>query len=669
MSIQPGQTEDRPGATTSGVLPQAGIHPIVVRDNADASAATVGQVDLAGIWLDGDVLACACPQCHAPMSIRLWLMVADCWMCGTSIELTEEQERAALLLLEKRERGQQVAATSSRAKAPAAATAPTKPAVAPEARLAKPAVAPSSAALPRKPQPAVAPAQRSRRPPAVPLKTIRKRAPHDWLRDLPAWLVSLIFHIVAILLLGLLTVGDGDQANRDILLTATMGKVGEEGGEKKPDEHADAVVIEDPGKEQADQPKPSDPETPPEPPKPPQLDPPRAADLLATAEDQHARDLPQYERVRAALTSTSMARMFEGRDPRVRTQVVLAEGGSMYTEAAVAQGLRWLSRHQAEDGHWSFDEFDEHGDCNERCNGLGHGRSDTGATGLALLPLLGAGQTHTRGIYKNHVGRGLAWLVKAQKSNGDLRGEGTGRMYAHGIAAIALCEGYALSQDTRLRAPAQRAVDFIVKAQHTGSRGGSGGWRYDPGQPGDTSVVGWQLMALRSGRMAGLRVPDEVFERASNFLDHVQHGEHGGLYAYQRGRSPEPAMIAEGLLCRQYLGWPADHPGLDEGVTYLLEYELPSVHDPNIYYWYYATQVMHHVGGPAWEQWNNSMREALVRLQNRRGHEAGSWDPMGGAIGGHDVHVGGRLYMTALAICTLEVYYRHLPIYRSIEVE
>jgi hypothetical protein len=56
------------------------------------------------VWLDGDVILCACPDCGAPMSIRIWLMVADCWQCGTSIELTEEQEREVQRLMERRAR-------------------------------------------------------------------------------------------------------------------------------------------------------------------------------------------------------------------------------------------------------------------------------------------------------------------------------------------------------------------------------------------------------------------------------------------------------------------------------------------------------------------------------------------------------------------------------------
>jgi hypothetical protein len=41
------------------------------------------------LWLEGDVLMCACPECAAPMSVRVWLMAADCWKCNIGIELSE----------------------------------------------------------------------------------------------------------------------------------------------------------------------------------------------------------------------------------------------------------------------------------------------------------------------------------------------------------------------------------------------------------------------------------------------------------------------------------------------------------------------------------------------------------------------------------------------------
>jgi hypothetical protein len=274
---------------------------------------------------------------------------------------------------------------------------------------------------------------------------------------------------------------------------------------------------------------------------------------------------------------------------------------------------------------------------------------------LALLPFLGAGQTHLRGDYTHTVARGLRALMDMQRSDGDLRGRGGGRMYAHGQAAISLCEAYALTQSDNLRDPAQRAVDFIVAAQHE-----AGGWRYQPKEPGDLSVVGWQMMALRSAQMAYLKVPEETFLKATRFLNSVQQSPSMGLYGYMPGGGATPVMTAEGLLCRQYSGWRHNQPALVQGVAWLEGNHLPKANRANMYFWYYGTQVMHHMGGQVWEKWNDALRDLLVSLQATSGHEAGSWPP----LGGHDAQ-GGRLYTTALAACTLEVYYRHLPLYRG----
>ena len=64
------------------------------------------------IWFDGSTLLCGCPECHAPMSIRLWLAVADCWQCETSIQLTEEQERQAHRLLQQHQNSRTAAGSS-----------------------------------------------------------------------------------------------------------------------------------------------------------------------------------------------------------------------------------------------------------------------------------------------------------------------------------------------------------------------------------------------------------------------------------------------------------------------------------------------------------------------------------------------------------------------------
>jgi hypothetical protein len=231
-------------------------------------------------------------------------------------------------------------------------------------------------------------------------------------------------------------------------------------------------------------------------------------------------------------------------------------------------------------------------------------------------------------------------------------------MYAHGQGAIVLCEAYALTGDNMLKEPAQKAIDFIVAAQHAG-----GGWRYQPGEAGDTSVLGWQLMALHSAKVSGLNVPPTTMELAGNYLDTVQ-SDGGATYCYRRGTAPNDAISAEGLLCRMYTGWTKRNAALGNGMTLLMQNHMPRREAPNIYYWYYGTQVAHHMGGREWERWNLTMRDILTDTQIREGPNAGAWEPQG-----PHASSGGHLYMTSLACCSLEVYYRHAPIFRQLELE
>lgn len=124
-------------------------------------------------------------------------------------------------------------------------------------------------------------------------------------------------------------------------------------------------------------------------------------------------------------------------------------------------------------------------------------------------------------------------------------------------------------------------------------------------------------------------------------------------------------MTAEGLLCRMFMGWRLDHPGIQEGIGFIVNHQLPDISQRDLYYWYYGTQLMHHVGGEPWNKWNSRIRDVLVQLQETAGHQAGSWPPNSGQHGG----AGGRLYTTAFATAILEVYYRHAPLFRQIDLE
>ena len=340
----------------------------------------------------------------------------------------------------------------------------------------------------------------------------------------------------------------------------------------------------------------------------------------------------------------------EGRTPEMRAKLAIQGDGSAESEEAVERGLRWIAVHQEDDGSWRFDLKVRA--CRGYCHNPGTEPSTTAATALALLPFLGAGYTHRSGPYVDTVHRGLYYLLRRgrQTDKGlDFQEGMKNGMYAQGLVAIVLCEAFAMTKDPALKQPAQEAVRFIEYAQDKAG----GGWRYRPGEPGDTTVTGWQLMALKSAEMAGLKVDRSVHYAAQRFLDSVA-SEEGALYGYQ-DRSPRHSTTAIGLLCRMYAGWPRQHPPLARGIAHLAEWG-PS--ETDLYYDYYATQVMRHWGGSDWKRWNETMREFLIKTQATEGHEAGSWyfdDP-------HS-RVGGRLYTTAMAVMILEVYYRYMPLY------
>lgn len=381
----------------------------------------------------------------------------------------------------------------------------------------------------------------------------------------------------------------------------------------------------------------------------------------------------------------SVAGDLAGRSRAGRRALAAQYGGNAASERAVAEGLSWLARHQLPDGSWSFNHTHVEG-CD--CQNAGSLPEDTriAATGLALLTYLGAGHTFSEGSYSLQVTNGVKYLmsrVEITQGVADLRdGEDSNyRMYQHGIATIALCEALAMNTvviqrtspsveielsdgttvtkedllvaNRQLREAAQAAVNFIISSQTKPQ----GGWRYQPGTDGDTSVVGWQIMALKSANMAGLTVPNQTFSLAEQYLESVSLDD-GAFYGYDRPQQ-SASTTAVGLLCRMYMGWRRERPALERGVAYL-SMQGPDIN--NMYHNYYATQVIHHWGGEEWERWNAVMRDHLTQTQSFDGHQRGSWapaDPHGATAGRH--------YMTCLATMTLEVYYRHLPLYKDLE--
>jgi hypothetical protein len=340
-----------------------------------------------------------------------------------------------------------------------------------------------------------------------------------------------------------------------------------------------------------------------------------------------------------------------GRSEGQRKKLVQNRGGSTATEEAVDSALKWFASHQLPDGSWTLDLKRCQG-CNCESSASGAGKYKVaGPTALALLPFLGRGYTQFEGPYRQRIDAGLNALASTVVKGNGYAGE---ESYAQAMAAICLTEAYAMSRDERLQAPAQMALNYITASQDPIG----GGWGYTFRSSGDTSVTSWCLIALKSGRMAGLAIDPKTLKDVNAYLDSVQ-SDKGAQYGYRSPTPAYPQFTAAGLLCRMYLGWKKDDPALNRGLD-LLDRKGPN---DNLYYNYYGTQVMQHMEGDRWVKWNNKLRDMLVEKQSKSGHARGSWYEGFQDNNEAKAKDGGRMYTTSLATMVLEAYYRNLPIY------
>ncbi len=333
---------------------------------------------------------------------------------------------------------------------------------------------------------------------------------------------------------------------------------------------------------------------------------------------------------------------------------------------AIASALDWLARHQDPAGSWDCDDFGAHCEDGPITRGPGHPSYDVGVTGLALLAFLGIGETHRTDRHGGTVRRGLQWLLAAQDPEGCIGPRDQENFtYGHAIATLALVEAYGMTHDPKLLHKAQRAIDFVEAARNPRSA-----WRYGVRSgENDISVTGWMVMALKSARMAGLRVDQRALLDVRDYLDAMTddygragYNERGSYSVRPIGKTREfpadqtEALTAAAVLSRIFLGEdPATTPVIRQGVRLLAD-RLPRWDPPalDFYYWYYGTLAMHQAGGSDWERWNRAMQKTLLEHQVKKGCERGSFDPVG-AWG----EEGGRVYSTALLTLCLEVSYRY----------
>lgn len=343
----------------------------------------------------------------------------------------------------------------------------------------------------------------------------------------------------------------------------------------------------------------------------------------------------------------------------------------------VDEALNWLMRHQNKKDFWECKDYVKNCPFDKRDNTAEIKEDyDIAVTGLALLAFLGAGHTHIQnqktdlsdgksGLppgeqYRITVERGLKWLLSIQNPDGSFRNqrhqEKKENMFEQAMAILAISEAHGMTGDPQLKYAAERALAFVSHAKNPDK-----GWRYTPlCGDNDTSVTGWQVFALKSGKVGGLNIKRNDLVDASRWLDDMTNGESGKVGYAKKGEG-STTITSIGIICRMLLGWRNDSPLLKKGAEIVISDKSYLGETANFYHIYQSTLAMFQMGGKYWEEWNSTMTNYLNETQVKEGCEQGSWSAA------KDIWCKSRVYSTALGALSLEVYYRYLPFARPAE--
>lgn len=310
---------------------------------------------------------------------------------------------------------------------------------------------------------------------------------------------------------------------------------------------------------------------------------------------------------------------------------------ALRAETAIDLALLHLERRQHAEGHFEADP-------------------KLAITGLALTSFLATGHAHDVGRYGVTIRRAIDYLVRQAPEDGYFGKVDGSRMYGQAIVVTALCQAYGLEQDgsrrAAMRAALVAAVKVILDAQNMKKdETHVGGWRYEPGSAdSDLSVSAWNAIALRAARDIGLDVPDAALADAAAYVKRCAHA--AGGFAYQPARKPSAAMTAAGMLALSLVST-GDVPEMTAGATFLREQPIGDATRFPYYSMYYANQAAHRVGGETWKVVSRAAQERLLRTQLPSGAWPQSSSP----------EEPGEVYATAMAVLTLSVPQRVLPVY------
>jgi hypothetical protein len=292
--------------------------------------------------------------------------------------------------------------------------------------------------------------------------------------------------------------------------------------------------------------------------------------------------------------------------------------------AGIEGGLRWLSKHRDPVGCWDADGFPRR--CGESlCAGRGRPGADVLVTGLALLAFLGEPPWSWQWS-DGSVAHALRWLSTVQDRDGAFgRPDGEDFLAGHAVATLVAVEFWALSGDKRWRKRAEAAIAFLGRCEHETFRKRLGIRTPRPGLSPDP----WTALTLVTARAAEIRYVG-LLPRVLPRLE------------------PEPALVAETLLGKR------PHGDGEMQRRRAATLENLKMEEPDAARIFFASLALRQVGGEDWRTWANTVRNRLLLAESEEGDEAGSWAPAG-----EWGEAGGRVAATALAVMSLQAYYRY----------
>lgn len=303
---------------------------------------------------------------------------------------------------------------------------------------------------------------------------------------------------------------------------------------------------------------------------------------------------------------------------------------------AMRQALQWLAGAQEKSGAWDPGRW------------KGQKEYEVALTGMALLTFLRQPGATVEAQYAKVVGSATDYLVRQQDAGGALGPDIDGRMYNHGIAAVALIEAFRTTGDERLRASVGKAVAYMA-----GQQLDSGGWGYcrRAGEEANTSISVWQLHALKLAHEAGIADALPAYRRGMRWLGGVMDG--AGSFGYQRaGDKPgaSDTLTAMGAFCLLGDRRGASGPDVAKVRAALKTAASGWDRETDFYRWYFLVSALNASGDAQMRGALEPVCRALLSTRNRDGTHGGTWEPIGTWSS-----VGGRIFSTAMATLCLEV--------------